>query len=129
MNEQISNFLEHAADALDDANFLHQHGRILALANRAYYSIFYCVCALLATEGVYTKRHQAARAKFSELFVKTGRFSVEASKIVGNNFAARQSADYDMEAYLSEAEAQLLLDDARVFYDLTIDYFKQNLVA
>ena len=91
MKEQISNFLDHVADALDDANFLHQHGRILALANRAYYSIFYCVCALLATEGVYAKRHQAARAKFSELFVKTARFSVEASKIVGNNFAARQS--------------------------------------
>lgn len=78
---------------------------------------------------MYTKRHQAARAKFSELFVKTGRFSVEASKIVGNNFAARQSADYDMEAYLSEGEAQLLLDDARTFHDLTIDYFKQNPVT
>lgn len=35
MNEQINRFLEHAADALDDANFLHQHGRVLALANRA----------------------------------------------------------------------------------------------
>lgn len=99
---------------------------MLALANRAYYSIFYCVYALSATEGVYTKRHQATRAKFSELFVKTGRFSVEASKIVGNNFAARQSADYDMEVYLSEVEAQLLLDDARIFYDLTTDYFNRN---
>ena len=129
MNENATGYLEHAADALDDANFLHQHGHILALANRAYYSIFYCVCALLTTEGVYTKRPQAARAKFSELFVKTGRFSAEASKIVGNSFAARLSADYDMEAYLSEVEAQLLLDDARVFCDLTIDYFKQNPIA
>lgn len=102
MNEQVTGFLERAVDALDDANFLHQHGRVLALANRAYYAIFYCVCALLATEHVYTKRHQAARAKFSELFVKTGRFIVESSRIVGNSFAARQSADYDMESYLSE---------------------------
>ena len=126
MNEQVAGFLERAADALDDANFLHQHGRVLALANRAYYAIFYCVCALLATENVYTKRHQAARAKFSELFVKTGRFTVESSRIVGNSFAARQSADYDMESYLSEGEAQLLLDDARTFHNLTIDYFNQN---
>ena len=78
---------------------------------------------------VCTKRHQTARAKFSELFVKTGRFSVESSRIVGNSFAARQSADYDMEFYLSEAEAQLLADDARTFHDLTIDYFKQNPVS
>lgn len=99
------------------------------MANRAYYAIFYCVCALLATENVYTKRHQVARAKFSELFVKTGRSSVESSRIVGNSFAARQSADYDMESYLSEGEAQLLLDDARTFHNLTIEYFKQNPVT
>ncbi len=126
MKEQVERFLEHASDALDDANYLQQDGRILALANRAYYAIFYCVCGLLTSEGVHTKKHQAARAKFSELFVKTGRFDVQASKIVGNNFAARQSADYDMEAFLSDAEAQLLLDDARTFYDLTIAYFAQN---
>ena len=89
MNEQVTGFLERAADALDDANFLHQHGRVLALANRAHHAIFYCFCPLLATESVYTKRHQAARAKFSELFMKTGRFSVESSRIVGNSFAAR----------------------------------------
>lgn len=102
MNEQISRYLERAEDALDDANNLHQGGRVLALANRAYYAIFYCVCALLASEGMYTKKHSAARAKFSELFVKTGRFDVQASKIVGNNFDARQSADYDMEADITE---------------------------
>lgn len=126
MKEQVDRFLEHAKDALDDANYLHQDGRILALANRAYYAIFYCICALLATEGITTKKHQAARAKFSEFFVKTGRFDVQASKIVGNSFAARQSADYDMEAFLSEAEAQLLLEDSRTFYEQTIAYFAQN---
>lgn len=129
MKEQVTQFLDHADSALEAADLLLTKGHLLALANRAYYAVSYCVCALLATEGVYTKRHQAARAKFSELFVKTGRFSVEASRIVGNNFSARQSADYDMEAYLSEAEAQLLLDDARTFYNLTLDYFRQNPVA
>ena len=34
-----------------------------------------------------------------------------------------------MEAYLSEVEAHLLLDDARTFYTITIDYFKQNPVS
>lgn len=48
MKDQIIRYLERAADALDDANYLHQDGRVLALANRAYYAIFYCVCALLA---------------------------------------------------------------------------------
>lgn len=74
MNEQISRFLEHAADALDDANFLHQHGRIMALANRAYYAIFYYASALLLTEGITTKKHEGARVKFHELFVKRADF-------------------------------------------------------
>lgn len=129
MKEEIDRFLEHAVDALDDANYLYQDGRVLALANRAYYAIFYCVCALLVSEKVHTKKHQAARAKFSELFVKTGRFDVQASKIVGNSFAARQSADYDMDSFLSDVEAQLLLDDARAFYALTTAYFDRNPVA
>ncbi len=129
MKEEITRFLEHAEDALNDANYLHQDGRLLALANRTYYALFYCICALLASEGVYPEKHQAARARFSELFVKNGRFSVDASKIVGNNFAARQAADYDVDAFLCDAEAQLLLDDAKTFYDLTRTYFARNPVA
>ena len=64
--------------------------------------------------------------EFYELFVKTGRIDRAAGQILERNFESRQSADYDMEACLSETEAQLLVDDARVFYDLTIDYFNQN---
>ena len=58
--------------------------------------------------------------------MKTGRIDRVASQILERNFESCQSADYDMEAYLSEFEAQLLPDDARTFYDLTIDYFNQN---
>ena len=102
MREQINRFLEHAADTLDDANFLYQDGRILALANRAYYTVFYCACALLLTEGIATKKHKGARVKFHELFIKTGRFTRKAGWILERNFEARQSADYDMEAELNE---------------------------
>ena len=129
MNEQIKRFLDHAADALDDASFLQQDGRILALANRSYYTVFYCVCALLLTEGIVTKKHEGARVKFHELFIKTSRFSREAGAILERNFVARQSADYDMEAELSEEQAMLLLNGARIFYDLTLTYFEQNPVS
>jgi uncharacterized protein (UPF0332 family) len=111
---------------LEDAEYLYEDSRVLGLANRAYYAVFYCVSALLASEEVYTKKHSAARAKFSELFVKTNRFDIQASKIVGNSFTARQAADYDMEANLSEQEAKFLLDDARHFYTLTATYFQQH---
>ena len=57
MKDQIDRSLEHAVDALGDANLLHQHGRVLTLANRAYYAVSYCTCALLLTKGVKTEEH------------------------------------------------------------------------
>ena len=129
MNELIQKYLNHADDALDAADVLLDHNQVLALANRAYYAIFYCACALLLTKGITTKKHEGARVKFHELFVKTGSFPKEAGQILERNFEARQSADYDMDTYITEEQAQLLLNEARIFYDLTINYFKQNPVS
>ena len=124
--KQITRFLDHAASALEDAGYLYEGGRSLALANRAYYAIFYCIYALLLTENVITKKHEGARVKFHQLFVKTGRFPIEAGKILERNFEARQSADYDMESELDLEEAVNLLNDAREFYALTLTYFAEN---
>ena len=65
MKDQVDRFIEHAVDALDDANFLHQHGRVLALANRACYAVFYCTCALLLIKGVKTEKHERTRVEFT----------------------------------------------------------------
>ncbi len=126
MKDEVLLCLDRAESAIEDADFLLRDDRVLAVANRAYYAVFYCVSALLRSKNTYTKKHSAARSKFSELFVKTKLFDVEASRIVGNCFAARQSADYDMQAYISEDEAALLLSDARQFYDLTVAYFREH---
>ena len=123
MKGQISKFLEHAKDALSDAHHLQQNGRVMAVTNRTYYAVFYCLCALLTSEGALPEKHQAIRARFSELFVGNGRFDVQASKIVGNTISAHHVAEYDVDAFISEVETQLLLDDAKIFYDLTLAYF------
>lgn len=129
MKEEIQRFLEHAADALDAADILLKYDHELALANRVYYAIFYCVCALLLSKGVVTKKHEGARARFHELFIKTGEFDVEAGKLLARNFAARQSADYDMDTAITDEQARKLLDDARYFYSLTLAYFEKNPIS
>ncbi len=126
MKEAIETFLDHAALTLDDAEFLLQDGRKLALANRAYYAVFYCLSALLLTEGITTKKHSGALSKFNELFVKTSRFDMAAGKLVAHSFNARQSADYDMQSDITDELAQQLLHDARYFYDLTLAYFREH---
>lgn len=126
MKEAIKNYLSHADDALDAADTLLANEHVLALANRAYYAVFYCICALLLTEEITTKKHEGARVKFHELFVKTGKFSKEAGRILESSFDARQSADYDMDTHITEDQARDLLEGARKFYTLTLAYFDQN---
>lgn len=129
MTELIQRYLAHAEDSLDAADILLDHNQVLALANRSYYAIFYCICALLLTEGVATKKHEGARVKFHELFIKTGKFGKESGKILERNFEARQSADYDMDTDITGEQAQTLIKEAKIFCSLTIDYFKKNPVS
>ncbi len=74
MKELIGKYMERAEFALEASESMLEDAQLFALANRAYYAVFYCVCALLATQDVYTKKHQAARAKFGELFIITELF-------------------------------------------------------
>ncbi len=126
MNEQIDRFLEQAADTLEAADLLLKHEHELALANRAYYAVFYCISALLLSRNVVTKSHEGARSKFHELFVKTRQFTPEISKLIARSADARQSADYNMDVDITEEQAHELLTDARHFYALTLAYFREH---
>jgi uncharacterized protein (UPF0332 family) len=126
MNEIIQKYLNHAERAIDTADNLLINEHNLALANRSYYAIFYCICALLLTENIITKKHEGARVKFHELFVKTKRFSLEAGRMLERSFESRQSADYDMDTEITDEQAHQLLNDAREFYSLTVAYLTAN---
>ncbi len=89
MKETIDKYLAHAEEALETADTMRENEHTLALANRYYYAVFCCVCALLLPEGITTKKHEGARVKFHELFVKTGRFPMEAGRMLERNFEAR----------------------------------------
>lgn len=114
--------LDKAQDCLADSEFTLSGGRTIATVNRAYYAIYYCLCALLFTEDIVPKTHKGVQQKFGELFVKTGRFPVETAKWVGDAFNLRQFGDYDLEATIAEDEAQQLVQQAHQFYDMTQAY-------
>jgi uncharacterized protein (UPF0332 family) len=126
MNELVQKYLDHAGRAIDTADTLLINEHNLALANRSYYAIFYCICALLLTENITTKKHEGARVKFHELFVKTGLFPMNAGRMLERSFESRQSADYDMDTEITDEQAKQLLDDAREFYSLTLVYLTAN---
>lgn len=117
--------LEKASDAVRNAAYDLQGGFELATANRAYYACYYCMTALLYTHNVYAKTHQGLRAKFSELFIKTGLFPEDASTTVSLLFDYRQEADYDLDAEITNDEAFNLVHKANEFLELTRAYFNK----
>lgn len=58
MKIQIEKLLNEAEDSLNDAEYLFKDGRLKACSNRSYYSMFYCVQALLFNFEVFTKTHK-----------------------------------------------------------------------
>lgn len=97
-------------------------GHDLAAANRAYYSCYYCMVALLLTKQVSTKSHQGIRAKFSELFIKTGIFPEVMWTYIKRAFELRQEADYDLDANISHEEVKRLLDNTKEIYFAAVSY-------
>ena len=117
--------LERAEDTLDESAHNLDGGFTIATVNRAYYAIFYCLAALLYTEGIQTKRHSGAQGKFHELFIRTDRFPRETINWIQASFQLRQSGDYDLEADISMDEAQEALNYAKQFYKLTKTYMDE----
>jgi len=86
--------LDRAREALDDAGFLLQSGRLTAASNRVYYAMFYAASALLATRDLSSSRHSGVIALFNDNFVKTGLFPRELARRFGRAFEARMDTDY-----------------------------------
>ncbi len=68
MTPEIEKILARAEECLSDARFNFEHDRFQVAVNRSYYCVFDCVAALLHHKDVFTKTHQGAHQKFSELY-------------------------------------------------------------
>ena len=63
--------LERAKEEYETALLLYKENKLLAANNRAYYSIFYSIRAVLAMERVDFKRHKDILAYFNKNYIKT----------------------------------------------------------
>lgn len=87
--------LEKACEALADSQMLLEMGRYNLAANRAYYSVFYAMRAVLALDGIDRKHHSAVISEFRRLYIKTEIFESELSDTIRDLFDLRTDSDYD----------------------------------
>ena len=86
--------LEHALEALKDAELLLDEGRYRAAANRMYYACFYAVVAALLTRRLQYSKNAAVIAFFDKEFILTGLLPKEYSRTLHQAFNERQQDDY-----------------------------------
>ena len=116
--------LERAKEEYETAQLLYKENKLLAANNRAYYSIFYSIRAVLAMEKIDFNKHKDVLAYFNKNYVKTeifprqiGRRIVLASKI-------REDSDYDDEYEPSSEATYSQIETSRELIVLVEKYLK-----
>jgi uncharacterized protein (UPF0332 family) len=107
--------LRRAKDHLKSARDLLAADDFADSVSRSYYGIFQAARALLAVEGLESRKHSGVVSLFNRHFVKAGRVEKQIGAILKDAWRQREIADYSDVADFTCDEAQRLLRDAEVF--------------
>lgn len=115
LQKLITYRLDQAAETLEAAQQLFAAGHHRDAVNRAYYVMFYCGLALLASKGLGASKHSGVLSLFNRYFVKTGEFPVEDGRHLQEAFELRQGGDYREFIQITPNQAQETIQKARTF--------------
>jgi uncharacterized protein (UPF0332 family) len=119
--------LEKSYDDLDTAQINYNAGKYDASANRAYYSVYHAIRAVLALDDIERKKHSGNISYFREHYIATDIFNRAYSETIKNAETLRNEADYDDMKTISAEEAQDAIEKARNFYNAVKEYVKNRL--
>lgn len=105
--------LDRAKQEYQVANLLYRENQLLAANNRAYYSIFYAIKAVLAIEKKDFKRHKDVIAYFNKEYVSTEIFPKRVGRKISQAKAIREDSDYDEEYEPSSETTVLQIETAK----------------
>ena len=81
----------------------------------AYYTMFYCATAALLGKGISHDKHGGVISSFAREFCKTNVLSRDLATYLRAAMDARHEGDYDWDAEITVAEADLHLSHAEQF--------------
>jgi len=119
--------LEKSADDLDTAQINYRAGKFDASANRAYYSVYHAIRAVLALDDIERKKHSGNISYFREHYIATDVFDRAYSETIKNAQTLRNEADYDDMKIISAEDANDAIEKARHFYNAVKEYIENRL--
>ena len=96
---------EQAEDDLEAAKLLLEAGKYKAATNRAYYSCFHAIDAVLAKEPVAFKKHKDTLSYFNKNYVHTEIFPRDIGRKISRLEIIRHKSDYDTFYIASKEDA------------------------
>lgn len=118
--------LERAKSDLKDAELLYKNESLLSANNRAYYSIFHAIKAVLSLERVDFKRHKDVTAYFNKNYVSKEIFPKTIGKKIGQAFQIREDSDYDYKFIPEIEQTQNQINTAKELIELVEKYIKKQ---
>ena len=116
--------LQVAKDDLDTAYLTFNAGQFRGANNRAYYSIFHTISAVLAKEGVAFKRHKDTLSYFNKNYISTELFPRELGRKIVKAEEIRHASDYDTFYIASKDITEQQIKTAEMLLELAKKYLK-----
>lgn len=120
--ELVLHRLEQSRNELNDAKLLYNNGSYLSANNRAYYSIFHAIRAVLAIEPIDFKKHKDVLAYFNRNYISTEKFPKKIGKRIVQANRIREDSDYDDEYKANSEVTEAQIETATVLIELVEKY-------
>ena len=114
--------LEQAKENLEEAEILYNVKKFKGANNRAYYSIFHSIKAVLALEPIDFKRHKDVLAYFNKNYIHTEIFDKTLGRKISTANAIREDSDYDDEFIVNPDVTKQQIDTAEELIKLVENY-------
>lgn len=118
--------LERAKQDLKDAELLYTSSSLLSANNRAYYSIFHAMRAVLALEPIDFKKHKDVQAYFNKNYVSTEIFPKKLGHKIAEASKTREDSDYDDEFIVNLEETKQQIETAKELICLVEEYINKK---
>ena len=118
--------LEQAKEDLKASKLLYDTKLFKSANNRAYYSIFHSMKAVLALEPIDFKRHKDVIAYFNKNYIHTEIFPKHMGRRISDASKIREDSDYDDEFVVRPEDTLAQIETAKEMIKLTEEYINKK---
>lgn len=118
--------LEQAKEDLKASKVLYDIKLLKSANNRAYYSIFHSLKAVLALEPIDFKRHKDVIAYFNKNYIHTEIFPKSIGRKISAASRIREDSDYDDEFIVKPEDTLAQIETAQEIIELTEKYINNK---